>query len=124
MAQLLLREDCTITTVHSKTKNIVKIVKDADIIIAAVGIPNFVNSSWIKKGAIAIDVGINRLKIDGKNKLVGDIKFEEAKEVTSYITPVPGGVGPMTIACLLMNTVLQCVKRNNMDQPSSLRNLF
>ncbi len=124
MAQLLLREDCTITTVHSKTKNIVKIVKDADIIIAAVGIPNFVNSSWIKKGAIAIDVGINRLKIDGKNKLVGDIKFDEAKEVTSYITPVPGGVGPMTIACLLMNTVLQCVKRNNMDQPSSLRNLF
>ena len=124
MAQLLLRENCTTTIVHSKTKNIQNIVKDADIIIAAVGIPNLVNASWIKKDAVAIDVGINRIKIEGKNKLVGDIKFDEAKEITSYITPVPGGVGPMTIACLLMNTVLQCVKRNNVDIHSSLKNLF
>ena len=124
MAQLLLKENCTITIVHSKTKNIKNIVKEGDIIIAAVGIPNLVTSSWIKKDAIAIDVGINRLKIEGKNKLVGDIKFDEAKEITSYITPVPGGVGPMTIACLLMNTVFQCAKRNNIDKPSSLKELL
>jgi len=124
MAQLLLKENCTITIVHSKTKNIKNIVKEGDIIIAAVGIPNLVTSSWIKKDAIAIDVGINRLKIEGKNKLVGDIKFDEAQEITSYITPVPGGVGPMTIACLLMNTVFQCAKRNNIDEPSSLKELL
>jgi len=124
MAQLLLKENCTITIVHSKTKNIKNIVKEGDIIIAAVGIPNLVTSSWIKKDAIAIDVGINRLKIEGKNKLVGDIKFDEAQEITSYITPVPGGVGPMTIACLLMNTVFQCAKRNNIDKPSSLKELL
>tara|TARA_Y100001970_G_scaffold192864_1_gene234417 strand:- start:7066 stop:7959 length:894 start_codon:yes stop_codon:yes gene_type:complete len=124
MAQLLLKENCTITVVHSKTKNIKNIVKEGDIIIAAAGIPNLVTYSWIKKDAIAIDVGINRLKIEGKNKLVGDIKFDEAKEITSYITPVPGGVGPMTIACLLMNTVFQCAKRNNIAEPSSLKELL
>ena len=105
MAQLLLNEDCTVTIVHSKTFNIQALVKEADIVVAAVGSANLVKGSWIKKGAVVIDVGINRLKIEDKNILVGDINFNEVKDIASYITPVPGGVGPMTIACLLMNTV-------------------
>jgi methylenetetrahydrofolate dehydrogenase (NADP+)/methenyltetrahydrofolate cyclohydrolase len=124
MAQLLLNEDCTVTIVHSKTNNIQEIVKEADIVIAAVGIANLVKSNWIKKDAIAIDVGINRIKLEGKNKLVGDIDFNEVKEIASFISPVPGGVGPMTIACLLMNTVLQCSKRNNIVLTDNLINLF
>ena len=105
MAQLLLNEDCTVTIVHSKTFNIQALVKEADIVVAAVGSANLVKGSWIKKGAVVIDVGINRLKVEDKNILVGDINFNEVKDIASYITPVPGGVGPMTIACLLMNTV-------------------
>ena len=124
MAQLLLNEDCTITIVHSKTNNIHKIIKEADIIIAAVGIANFVKSSWVKKGAIVIDVGINRIIVEGKNKLVGDVNFNEVKEIASYLSPVPGGVGPMTIACLLMNTVFQCARRHNIDLPSNLIDLY
>ena len=124
MAQLLLNEDCTVTIVHSKTKDIKKIVKEADIIIAAVGIANLVKSSWLKNDAIAIDVGINRIKVDDKAKLVGDIDFNEVKAVASYLSPVPGGVGPMTIACLLMNTVFQCCRRNKIDLPSNLKDLF
>ena len=115
MAQLLLNEDCTVTIVHSKTFNIQALVKEADIVVAAVGSANLVKGSWIKKGAVLIDVGINRLKVENKNILVGDINFNEVKDIASYITPVPGGVGPMTIACLLMNTVFQCAKRNNVS---------
>lgn len=124
MAQLLLNEDCTVTIVHSKTNNINKIVKKADIIIAAVGIANLVKESWVKKGAIVIDVGINRIQVEDKNKLVGDINFDEVKDIASYITPVPGGVGPMTIACLLMNTVFQSAKRNSISIPDNLKKLF
>ena len=124
MAQLLLNEDCTVTIVHSKTFNIQALVKEADIVVAAVGSANLVKGSWIKKGAVVIDVGINRLKVEDKNILVGDINFNEVKDIASYITPVPGGVGPMTIACLLMNTVFQCAKRNNVSIPNNLKKLF
>ena len=110
MAQLLIKESCTVTVAHSKTKNLPHVCKEADILIAAVGKAELVKSSWIKKGAIIIDVGINRIEIlsggDKKNKLVGDVDFNEAKELASAITPVPGGVGPMTIACLLRNTTI------------------
>ena len=105
MAQLLLKESCTVTTVHSKTENIKSICKNADILIAAIGKPEFVNSDWVKEGAIIIDVGINRIKInDEKSKLVGDVLFSDVEHKVSAISPVPGGVGPMTIACLLRNT--------------------
>jgi methylenetetrahydrofolate dehydrogenase (NADP+)/methenyltetrahydrofolate cyclohydrolase len=124
MAQLLLNEDCTVTTAHSKSNNIEKIVKEADIIIAAVGIPNLVNENWVKKGAIVIDVGINRINYENKTKLVGDVDFNAVQPLASYITPVPGGVGPMTIACLLMNTVFQCSRKNKISLPSNLINLF
>jgi methylenetetrahydrofolate dehydrogenase (NADP+)/methenyltetrahydrofolate cyclohydrolase len=124
MAQLLLNEDCTVTIVHSKTFNIQALVKEADIVVAAVGSANLVKGSWIKKGAVLIDVGINRLKVEDKNILVGDINFNEVKDIASYITPVPGGVGPMTIACLLMNTIFQCAKRNNVNIPNNLKKLF
>ena len=124
MAQLLLNEDCTVTIVHSNTFNIQALVKEADIVVAAVGSANLVKGSWIKKGAVLIDVGINRLKVENKNILVGDINFNEVKDIASYITPVPGGVGPMTIACLLMNTVFQCAKRNNVSIPNNLKKLF
>ena len=124
MAQLLLNEDCTVTIVHSNTFNIQALVKEADIVVAAVGSANLVKGSWIKKGAVVIDVGINRLKVEDKNILVGDINFNEVKDIASYITPVPGGVGPMTIACLLMNTVFQCAKRNNVSIPNNLKKLF
>ena len=108
MAQLLLGESCTVTIVHSKTRNIEQIAKQADIIVAAVGRPLMVKKEWVKKGAVIIDVGINRIDnpdIPGKTKLVGDVDFEGVFEEVSAITPVPGGVGPMTIACLLKNTV-------------------
>ena len=124
MAQLLLNEDCTVTTVHSKSKNIEKIVKEADIIIAAVGIPNLVNENWVKKESIIIDVGINRINLENKTKLVGDVNFNAVQSFASYITPVPGGVGPMTIACLLMNTVFKKKKKNKISLPSNLTNLF
>ena len=109
MAQLLLKESCTVTIAHSRTKNIKEICKKADIVIAAVGRPKMVKGDWITKGAIVIDVGINRMAIEvegeTKNKLVGDVDFEALKNA-SAITPVPGGVGPMTIACLLRNTTI------------------
>ena len=105
MTQLLLRENCTVTIVHSKTKNIEAICKNADLVVAAVGIANMVKAEWLKKGAVVIDVGINRMEIDGKKKLVGDVDFENVKDKVKAITPVPGGVGPMTIACLLENTL-------------------
>ncbi len=107
MAQLLLKESCTVTTVHSKTINIESICKNADILIAAIGRPEFVNKDWVKEGAIVIDVGINRIKVnEEKSKLVGDVFFDEVHNIVSAITPVPGGVGPMTIACLLRNTTI------------------
>jgi len=110
MAQLLLKESCTVTIAHSKTKNIQDICRKSDIVVAAVGRPEMVKGDWIKKNAVVIDVGINRIEVevDGsiKNKLVGDVHFEQAKKQASAITPVPGGVGPMTIACLLRNTTI------------------
>ena len=105
MAQLLLKESCTVTTVHSKTLNIENICKNADILIAAIGKPEFINKDWVKEGAIIIDVGINKIKInEEKSKLVGDVLFSDVENKVSAISPVPGGVGPMTIACLLRNT--------------------
>jgi methylenetetrahydrofolate dehydrogenase (NADP+) / methenyltetrahydrofolate cyclohydrolase len=101
MAQLLLRESCTVTVAHSKTRDLPDVVRRADIVIAAVGQPEMVRGDWIRPGAIVIDVGINR--VDGK--LIGDVAFDEAAAVAGAITPVPGGVGPMTIACLLKNTL-------------------
>ena len=119
MAQLLLKESCTVTIAHSKTVDLENVCKNADIIVAAVGRPQFVPGKWIKKGAIVIDVGINRLPpVDGRNgkgKLVGDVDFESASKNASAITPVPGGVGPMTIACLLKNTLTAACKRRNID---------
>ena len=110
MAQLLIKESCTVTIAHSKTKELPKLCKEADIVIAAIGKPQIVKGEWIKDGAIIIDVGINRIEIevDGeiKNKLVGDVDYSEAEKIASAITPVPGGVGPMTIACLLRNTTI------------------
>ena len=106
VAQLLLREDCTVTIAHSRTRDLASVVRRADLVIAAVGRPEMVRADWIKPGAIVIDVGINRVDAGGgKTKLVGDVAFEEVCKVAGAITPVPGGVGPMTIACLLKNTV-------------------
>ena len=110
MAQLLIKESCTVTVAHSKTKNLENICKNADILIAAVGRPKMIKGGWIKTGAIVIDVGINRIEVEIngeiKNKLVGDVDYQEAEKNASAITPVPGGVGPMTIACLLRNTLI------------------
>ena len=105
MAQLLLKENCTVTIVHSKTKNLQQECLKADILVAAVGVPNLVKKDWVKKDAIVIDVGINKLN----DKIVGDVEFDQVKDIAKAITPVPGGVGPMTIACLLKNT-LECFK--------------
>ena len=110
MAQLLIKESCTVTIAHSRTKNLPALCKQADILVAAIGKPEMVKGDWIKEGAIIIDVGINRIEVqteDGvKNKLVGDVDFKVAEKIASAITPVPGGVGPMTIACLLRNTTI------------------
>ena len=108
MAQLLLKENCTVTITHSKTKNLKEECLKADILIVAVGVANLVKKDWVKKGSIVVDVGINKLG----DKIVGDVSFEEVKDIASSITPVPGGVGPMTIACLLKNT-LNCFKKLN-----------
>ncbi len=105
MAQLLLKENCTVTVVHSKTNNLQEECLKADILVAAVGVPNLVKKDWVKSSAIVIDVGINKVG----DKIVGDVNFEEIKDNIKAITPVPGGVGPMTIACLLKNT-LECFK--------------
>ncbi|MBS7670872.1 bifunctional methylenetetrahydrofolate dehydrogenase/methenyltetrahydrofolate cyclohydrolase FolD [Croceicoccus gelatinilyticus] len=107
MAQLLLRESCTVTIAHSRTKDLPEVVRGADIVVAAVGRPEMVKGDWLKTGATVIDVGINRVPAaeEGKTKLVGDVDFASASETVGAITPVPGGVGPMTIACLLYNTL-------------------
>ena len=109
VAQLLLNENCTVTIAHSRTRDLAQVCRNADILVAAVGRPEMIRGDWIKPGAIVIDVGINRVPNpaagEGKTRLVGDVAFDEAKAVAGAITPVPGGVGPMTIACLLQNTV-------------------
>ena len=105
MANLLLQKNCTVTITHSRTKNLPEVCKQADIVVAAVGIPEMVKADWIKPGATVIDVGINRIERDAKSKLVGDVNYNEVFEVAGAITPVPGGCGPMTIACLMANAV-------------------
>ena len=117
LAQLLLRENCTVTVTHSQTRDLPRLVRMADVLIVAVGIPKFIQGDWIKPGATIIDVGINRTRTDqGKIRLVGDVDFEVAKDIAGAITPVPGGVGPMTIACLLLNT-LQAAKASLQNTP-------
>ncbi|MBS1300845.1 bifunctional methylenetetrahydrofolate dehydrogenase/methenyltetrahydrofolate cyclohydrolase FolD [Loktanella sp. SALINAS62] len=116
MAQLLLGDSCTVTIAHSRTKNLADVVRRADIVVAAVGRPKMVSGDWIKPGATVIDVGINRTD-DG---LVGDVDYASASQVAGAITPVPGGVGPMTIACLLANTVTACCRANDLAEPEGL----
>ncbi len=107
MAALLLKESCTVTIAHSRTRDLPGLCRSADILVAAVGKPELIKGDWIKPGAVVIDVGINRVEgEDGKARLVGDVEFDAAAEKAAYITPVPGGVGPMTIACLLSNTLI------------------
>jgi methylenetetrahydrofolate dehydrogenase (NADP+)/methenyltetrahydrofolate cyclohydrolase len=129
MAHLLLGDSCTVTIAHSRTKDLPGVVRRADIVVAAVGRPEMVTGDWIKEGATVIDVGINRIEApekgtneDGsvKTRLVGDVEFESAKERAGAITPVPGGVGPMTIACLLANTVTACCRANDLAEPEGL----
>jgi methylenetetrahydrofolate dehydrogenase (NADP+)/methenyltetrahydrofolate cyclohydrolase len=111
IAQLLLQQNCTVTIAHSRTKNLPELCKTADILIAAVGRPEMIKGDWIKPGATVIDVGINRVPAaEGKTKLVGDVAFAEAAPIAGRITPVPGGVGPMTIACLLRNTLTAAIR--------------
>ncbi len=117
VAQLLLAENCTVTIAHSKSKDLAAIVRQADLVIAAVGRPEMVKGDWLKPGACVIDVGINRIERDGKNKLVGDCDFASCEKVAGSITPVPGGVGPMTIACLLYNTVRAACAISNVKTP-------
>ena len=125
MSQLLIEESCTVTVVHSKTKNIEDVCAQADIIVAAVGRAEMINSNWLKEGAVVIDVGINRIqfkKEDGSesSKIVGDVDYDSASIKASKITPVPGGVGPMTIACLFRNTVTSAYRHAGLDDPRSL----
>jgi methylenetetrahydrofolate dehydrogenase (NADP+)/methenyltetrahydrofolate cyclohydrolase len=124
MAQLLLRENCTVTVAHSKTKDLEAVVRSADIVVAAVGRPEMIKGAWIKPGATVIDVGINRVpapeKGEGKTRLVGDVAYADAATVAGAITPVPGGVGPMTIACLLANTVTTASLINGLEPPKDL----
>jgi methylenetetrahydrofolate dehydrogenase (NADP+)/methenyltetrahydrofolate cyclohydrolase len=121
MAQLLLAENCTVTIAHSRTRDLAELVGRADIVVAAVGRPQMVRGDWLKPGAIVIDVGINRIQIGaGKTKLVGDVDFESAAEVAGAITPVPGGVGPMTIAVLLRNTLVAAHSRAGLPAPQCL----
>ncbi|MDG9730130.1 bifunctional methylenetetrahydrofolate dehydrogenase/methenyltetrahydrofolate cyclohydrolase FolD [Ignatzschineria sp. RMDPL8A] len=121
MMQLLLSQNCTVTVAHSRTKNTKELCQAADIVVAAVGVPELIKGDWIKKGATVIDVGINRIETaEGKTRLVGDVEFAGASENAEFITPVPGGVGPMTIACLLRNTVTAMCMQNKIDDPNKL----
>ncbi|MDA0651695.1 MAG: bifunctional methylenetetrahydrofolate dehydrogenase/methenyltetrahydrofolate cyclohydrolase FolD [Proteobacteria bacterium] len=121
MAQLLLAENCTVTVAHSRTRDLPAVCRNADILVAAVGRAQMIKGDWIKPGATVIDVGINRIEAPekgvGKTRLVGDVAFDEAVQVAGAITPVPGGVGPMTIACLLQNTLVACCRQNGIDVP-------
>ena len=125
MSQLLIEESCTVTIVHSKTKDIESVCAQADVVVVAVGRPEMVDAKWLKEGAVVIDVGINRIPItkeDGSegSKIVGDVDFASASEKASKITPVPGGVGPMTIACLLRNTVTSAYRHAGLEDPRSI----
>jgi methylenetetrahydrofolate dehydrogenase (NADP+)/methenyltetrahydrofolate cyclohydrolase len=118
MAALLLAADCTVTVVHSKSRDAAAICRRADIVVAAAGQPRMVNSDWIKRGATVIDVGVNPISLpDGRNRVVGDVDFDSVRTVVGAITPVPGGVGPMTIACLLRNTLLAACRRRGLPDP-------
>ena len=121
MAQLLLGDSCTVTIAHSRTKDLPEVVRRADIVVAAVGRPEMVVGDWIKPGATVIDVGINRIeKPEGGTRLVGDCDYASCADVAGAITPVPGGVGPMTIACLLANTLTACCRSNGLPEPDGL----
>ncbi|GGC18108.1 bifunctional protein FolD [Marivita lacus] len=121
MAQLLLGDSCTVTIAHSRTRDLPDVVRRADIVVAAVGRPEMVPGDWIKPGATVIDVGINRVDAgESKTRLVGDCDYDSCAEVAGAITPVPGGVGPMTIACLLANTVTACCRANGVAEPEGL----
>jgi methylenetetrahydrofolate dehydrogenase (NADP+)/methenyltetrahydrofolate cyclohydrolase len=122
MAMLLIGESATVTIAHSKTRDLPDVVRRADIVVAAVGRPEMVRGDWIKPGAVVIDVGINRVRAaeEGKTRLVGDVAYDEAAETASAITPVPGGVGPMTIAMLLRNTVVAAHRRASLPDPERL----
>ncbi|MEX1661649.1 bifunctional methylenetetrahydrofolate dehydrogenase/methenyltetrahydrofolate cyclohydrolase FolD [uncultured Thioclava sp.] len=124
MAQLLLRDSCTVTIAHSRTKDLAEVCRGADILVAAVGRAQMIPGDWVKPGATVIDVGINRIpapeKGEGKSRLVGDVDFDSAVQVAGAITPVPGGVGPMTIACLLANTITACCRAHDLPEPSGL----
>ena len=121
MAQLLIGESATVTIAHSKTRDLPDVVRGADIVVAAVGRPEMLRGDWIKPGATVIDVGINRIPTeDGKGRLVGDVAYDEAAEVASAITPVPGGVGPMTIAMLMRNTLVAAHRRAGLPDPDGL----
>ncbi len=118
LATLLLREHCTVTIAHSRTRNLAEVCREADILIAAVGRPEMIKGHWLSPGSIVIDVGINRIEGNGgKTRLVGDVDYQEALEVAGAITPVPGGVGPMTIACLLQNTLRAACLQNGIQVP-------
>ncbi|WP_323718475.1 bifunctional methylenetetrahydrofolate dehydrogenase/methenyltetrahydrofolate cyclohydrolase FolD [Paracoccus aminovorans] len=120
MAQLLLNDSCTVTIAHSRTKDLAEVCRNADILVAAVGRPRMIPGDWVKPGATVIDVGINRIESEGKTRLVGDVDFASASAVAGAITPVPGGVGPMTIACLLANTVTACSRAHGLAEPDGL----
>lgn len=121
VAMLLLRENCTVTVAHSRTRGLAAVCREADILVAAVGMPEMVKGDWIKPGATVIDVGINRIENqDGQARLVGDVDFEAAMKVAGAVTPVPGGVGPMTIACLLGNTLKAACRGHGVDIPPGL----
>lgn len=124
MAQLLLADNCTVTIAHSRTKDLEHVCRQADIVVAAVGRPEMVTSDWIKKGAVVIDVGINRVDVPergaGKTRLTGDVDFDSVAAQAAAITPVPGGVGPMTIACLLRNTMVSAARRRGVEVPASI----
>jgi methylenetetrahydrofolate dehydrogenase (NADP+) / methenyltetrahydrofolate cyclohydrolase len=124
MAQLLIGESCTVTVTHSRTRDLPAVVRRADIVVAAVGRAEMVRADWLKPGATVIDVGINRVPVpelgEGKTRLVGDVAFAECAEVAGAITPVPGGVGPMTIACLLRNTLVAAHRREELAEPEGL----
>ena len=128
MARLLGNDNCTVTIAHDRTRDIEGLCKRADILVVAIGCPELISSEWVKPGATVIDVGINRIPApergDGKTKLVGDVDFASVREIAGAITPVPGGVGPMTIAYLLANTVSACYRANDLSEPIGLAKLY
>lgn len=121
MLQLLLKENCTVTIAHSRTENLPAICREADIIVAAVGQPRLIKGDWVKEGATVIDVGINHIEESGKNRLMGDVDYDEVAPKAAFITPVPGGVGPMTIACLLRNTLTATCMQSGIQDPNQLK---